>query len=172
MVSSKKPTVHGQYLDLRGYTHGCPLPLMRKVRQTCSRPRKTSDIEAILAVVKEEFNPRTYIVSTTRNFRLSRFLSVRDVVRLRLGSCGAMATVVASVFRNLGLPTKLVNGWYTKESENMRHAWNEISMPSVRLFVPFDITRKNFRLDRYHKRKDEWVDWSDLEKIYREEASL
>jgi len=168
-MNRKHPTQSLQYLELRGYTYGCPSSLIQKIRKQSRRPRSTADVDRILTVLKEEFNPRKHIISTTRNFRLSRFISVKEVLVRRLGSCGAMATVVASVFRTLGIPTKLVNGWYTKEDERMRHAWNEIYLPSVRRFVPFDITRKNFRLDQYHKRKDEWVDWSDLEKVYKSE---
>ncbi|MFH1236007.1 MAG: transglutaminase-like domain-containing protein [Parcubacteria group bacterium] len=160
-----------RYLELRGYTRNCPPAVLRKIRVICAHPRNVVDVERILEKVKEGFSKRRYIVSTTNNFRLSRFISVRDILKIRLGTCGAMATVVASVFRSLGAPTKLVNGWYTKKGENMRHAWNEIYVPSVRGFVPFDITRSNFRLDRFHKRKDEWIDWSDLEKVYKEERT-
>lgn len=87
-----------QYLELRGYIRGCPSVLLRKVRKVCARPRNVADIDAILAVIKEEFKPSHYIVSTTRNFRLSRFLSVQEIVRRRLGSCGALATVARLIF--------------------------------------------------------------------------
>lgn len=160
-------TENKQFLALRGYTRNCPLWLLQKGQQVCRRPRNMRDIDKIFDCIMTEFDRHQFIVSTTNNFQLSRFITVHEVLNKRLRTCGALATVVASVLRSLGVPVKLINGWYTKDDNNMRHAWNEIYVPSVKRFVPFDITRMNHRFDRFHKRKDEWVDWSDLEKNYK-----
>jgi hypothetical protein len=34
-------------------------------------------------------------------------------------------------------------------------------------FVPFDITRKDFKIGKDHIKKDEWIDWNDMEKNYK-----
>lgn len=163
-------TVHmntRNYLVQKGYTRDCPRTLIRVVRAITQN--SVVDDQLILKVldrIRQEFDPRQYIISTTQIFGKSRFIGIREILKIRLRTCGAMATVVASVFRSLGIPTKLVNGRYTRQNANMRHAWNEIFRDDVKKFVPYDITRKDFRLDRYHKKKDEWCDWSEMEKTY------
>jgi len=151
------------YLKTGKYTKDCPKYLLDKVAKVGRNEIDNAYIIAVLEIIKEEFNPNKYIVSYTRNFKRSRFISVRDVLEIRLRTCGAMATVVASVFRYLGIPTKLINGNYTKKDKRMRHAWNEIYIFSLKKFIAFDITRENFRIDKYHIKKDEWVDWEDLD---------
>jgi transglutaminase-like putative cysteine protease len=72
-----------------------------------------------------------------------------------------MTTVVASVLRSLNIPTKLIDGFYIKDNPKMRHSWNEVYLNSK--WVPFDITRKDFKIGEYHIKKTEHTDWSELE---------
>lgn len=121
-------------------------------------------INKVLQLIRREFNPHKHIVSTTNCFELSRFIPVAKILKLRLRSCGAQSTVVAAILRRLGIPTKLVDGMFIKDNPEMRHAWNEIYLERKGTFVPFDITRENFKLTPFHVRKGEWVDWSELKR--------
>ena len=154
-----------KYLQLSKYYRNCPRGFLDKVKNIkTSRGGKRHVIE-ILELIRGEFDSRKFKTSYTNNFKKSRFISVKNVLKKRQRSCGSMATVVASVMRNLGYPTKLINGFYVKEKDDMRHAWNEIYIEGG--WFPFDVTRKNFKIGKYHVKKDEWVDWEDLEKVYK-----
>ena len=113
-----------------------------------------------MELIRGEFDPRKFKTTYTNNFKKSRFISVKNILKKRQRSCGSMATVVASVTRNLGYPTKLINGFYVKENPDMRHAWNEIFIKGE--WIPFDITRKSFKISKYHIKKGEFLDWTDL----------
>ncbi len=63
---------------------------------------------------------------------------------------------------------KLINGKFVKNNPNMKHAWVEVFILGD--WVPFDIMQKDFALTGYHVKKDEWLDWADLEKVYKPDA--
>ena len=153
-----------KYLQFGKYTKSCPPNFLRKIARVEKLKDNKRYVTKILLLIREEFNPQKFNTTSTNNFRKSRFISIKDIFKKRQSSCGSMATVVASVMRNLEYPTKLINGFYIKETENMRHAWNEIYINKK--WVPFDITRKDFKVGVYHIKKDVFVDWSDLEKNY------
>ena len=115
----------------------------------------------ILKVIRSEFDPKLHEITTTRDFRASRFIRVRDVLERHQRSCGSMSSVVAAVFRSLGVPTKLIDGMFVRNNPNMRHSWNEILIGEV--WKPFDITRPGFGLSEFHVRKGEHIDWEELE---------
>lgn len=155
---------NARYLRLVGYTRDCPTWLLQKV---CRVPMRTSSHRYILRVlraIKEEFSPKRHIISTTSNIALSRLFPVRIVLLKRLATCGATATVVAAVFRKLGYPTKLVDGWLGARREGRRHAWNEIWLPDKRRFQPYDITRKSFRVGKRHQKRGTYLDWTEWQK--------
>lgn len=149
-----------KYLQLSKYTKDCPKSLLNKVKKTKKPKNDRSYVIEILELIRGEFDPRKFKTTYTNNFKKSRFISVKNILKKRQRSCGSMATVVASVIRSLGYPTKLINGFYVKEKDDMRHAWNEIYIKGR--WVPFDVTRKDFKIGKYHVKKDEFVDWSDL----------
>ena len=154
------------YLKFGKYTKDCPRSFILKTKKIKAKRVTEANVLKILRLIKDEFDDTRYYVSCTTNIYLSRFIKVDKILKIRLRSCGAMATVVAAVFRELGVPTKLISGYYKRSHPNMRHAWNEIYIEEKGKFIPFDITRKNFKLDKFHIKKDEWVDWSDFEKRY------
>ncbi len=152
-----------KYLQFGKYTKDCPESFLNKIAEIERLRSDKRYITKILKLIREEFNPEKFNTTYTNNFKESRFISVKNILKKRQRSCGSMATVVASVFRNLGYPTKLINGFYIKDNPNMKHAWNEIYI--CRRWVPFDITRKDFKIGKHHIKKEEWVDWGDLEKV-------
>ncbi len=156
-----------KYLQFGKYTLGCPQWLLSKMPRPLTVIDRDYIIE-ILRIVKEEFNPSKYEITKTHDFKTSRFISVADVLEKRQYSCGSLATVVASVLRNLGIPVKLINGKFVKNNPNMKHAWVEVFILGD--WVPFDIMQKKFVLTGYHVKKDEWLDWADLEKVYKPDA--
>lgn len=156
---------NNDYIKLGKYTKDCPKWLLDKVKKIEKGRSEKNYIRKILKGIREEFNPKKYKTTITNDFKKSRFITVRNILKKRQRSCGSLATVVASVLRNLNYPTKLINGWYIKDNPNMRHAWNEIYVQGK--WWPIDITKKGFKISKHHIKKDEWLDWGDLEKIYK-----
>lgn len=151
-----------KYLQFGLYTSDCPKWLLDKIKKIKKEKVDRSFIIEVLQAIKEEFDPQLHTITTTHDFKTSRFISVKEVLEKRQRSCGSMSTVVASVLRNFGVPVKLINGKFIKDNPKMRHAWTEIWLDNE--WVPFDITRKDFALTSYHVRLGEYVDWEDLEK--------
>lgn len=153
-----------KYLLFGKYTEPCPEYLIKKIKKIKAKKFNKKYVQKILNIILDEFNPKKYKITITKSFKQSRFTPVETVLKRHQKSCGSMATVVASVFRRLGIPTKLVDGNFIMEGPTMQHAWNEIYNPSLKKFIPFDITREDFKLGKYHIRKGEYMDWSELEK--------
>lgn len=152
-----------KYLQFGKYTENCPSWLLKKAKSVVNEKIDEAYVKKVLTLIKNEFDSEKQETTTTRDFKLSRFIGVNDVLNKRQKSCGSVATVVAAVFRSLGIPTKLING-YLGEGENMRHAWNEIYFDGA--WHPFDITRGNFAVGEKHIRKGEYVDWAEMENDY------
>lgn len=143
------------------YTADCPPWLIDKVRRIAGGMVDDSSVTAVLKIIKEEFDPRVHMITTTNDFTASRFVSVRHILEKRQYSCGSLASVVAAVLRHCGLPTKLIDGKFIKKNPDMRHAWNEVYIN--RRWVAFDIMQKDFQLTKHHIKKGEYVDWEELE---------
>jgi len=150
-----------KYLQFGKYTNGCPQWLLDKVFAIGNSKIDEDYVLKILQAIKEEFDPRKHEITRTNNLRTSRLISVSDVLAKRQNSCGSMATVVASVLRNLKIPTKLIHGLFIKDNPEMRHAWNEISLNNT--WEPFDITRNDFKIGDSHIKKFEALDWEEIE---------
>lgn len=153
-----------KYLDFGQYVQSCPKQLIDKVRKVKTKNFSRQFAVKALELIKKEFDPKKHKVTKATNFAKSRFISSTDILKKRQSSCGSMATVVASVFRSLGIPVKLIDGMFVNDDPQMQHAWNEIYFPLLKRFIPFDITRKYFKIGKNHIRKGEYVDWSELEK--------
>ncbi|MCG2693858.1 transglutaminase-like domain-containing protein [Candidatus Parcubacteria bacterium] len=136
--------------------------MLDKIKKIKKKKVDRSFIIEVLQAIKEEFDSKLHTITTTHDFKTSRFISVKEVLEKRQRSCGSMSTVVASVLRNFGVSVKLINGMFIKDNPNMRHAWIEVWLDNE--WVPFDITKKNFALTPYHIRLGEYVDWEDLKK--------
>lgn len=152
-----------KYLQFGKYTGDCPQHLLKKVTKVQFSKFSEEVICKIFKVIRREFDPRLHQVKVIKNFAQSRFISANDVFKKRQFSCGSLATVVASIFRTLDIPTKLIDGKFIKDNPNMKHAWNEIYVSSKNEFIPFDITKPNFRISNYHIKERELVDWVELE---------
>lgn len=151
-----------QYLKFGKYTADCPQALLDKIPRDGLLNLDNNTVHRILKIIKQEFDPKLYKITTTHDLKTSRFISAQDILDKRQRSCGSMATVVASVFRHLGVPTKLIDGKYIKDNPDMKHAWNEIYFLSQDKFVSFDITRSDFEITDWHIREGEYIDWEEL----------
>jgi hypothetical protein len=156
-----------KYLQFGKYTKDCPDYILKKIRKGFGGEISRNNLFVVLSFIREEFSSKKYKTYKTNDFRKSRFVSVKDIFEKRQESCGAWAAVVASFLRSLGVPVKLINGFYEKEIPDMRHAWNEVYVDGNWLSI--DLTRKDFKVGDKHIKIDEWVDWSDLETIYKSE---
>ena len=150
-----------RYFQFGKYTRGCPQWLLDKVTAIDNSKIDENYILKVLQAIKEEFDPKKYKITQTNNLRTSRLISVSDVLAKRQNSCGSMATVVASVLRNLKIPTKLIHGKLTVGDKEMLHAWNEVNFENQ--WEPFDITRQDFKIGDLHVKKFEALDWEELE---------
>jgi hypothetical protein len=160
-INSEKAENPADFLAFGRYTDNCPEWILDKVKKIEKEKIDTEFIVNALKSIREEFDSKLHDdVTTTNIFENSRFISVTDVLVRRQNSCGSMATVVASVFRNLGVPTKLVDGMFIKNDPDMQHAWNEFFIDEK--WQPYDITRKDFEITPYHVRLGEYVDWGEL----------
>lgn len=119
-------------------------------------------VKWVLCIIATEFDSSHHKVTTTHNMRESRLIAVNDILKIRLSSCGAKATVIASVFRGLGVPTKLIHGRYVEGHPNMRHAWNEMLLADGKWHA-FDIDGKRRGISKYHNREFEVADWEEIE---------
>lgn len=149
-----------KYLQFGKYTADCPRWLLDKVKKDDTKIIDRNFIINVLEIIKDEFNPAKHKITKTNILEQSRFITVKDILAKRQRSCGSMATVVASVFRSLNIPTKLIGGKFIKNDPRMNHAWNEVLVDDK--WIAFDIMQENFKLTEYHIREGEYLDWSEL----------
>ena len=151
-----------KYLEFGKYTVDCPKHLLDKIQKEDLLNIDKELVFEIFKIIRQEFDPKLHKVNIVNDFKKSRFISARDVLEQRQYSCGSLATVVASIFRTLGIPVKLINGKYIKENLNMKHAWNEIYFLNQDKFLAFDITKPEFKISDYHIKECEYIDWEEL----------
>jgi hypothetical protein len=170
-VDMEKTENPADFLAFGRYTENCPQWILDKVKEIEKEKIDEEFIANALKSIREEFDGRLHDdVTTTNVFENSRFISATDVLAKRQNSCGSMATVAASVFRNLGIPTKLINGKFIRNNPDMRHAWNEFFINNK--WQPYDITRKDFKLTPHHVKLGEYVDWEKLKEAPTENFSV
>ncbi|MBT4516978.1 MAG: transglutaminase domain-containing protein [Candidatus Komeilibacteria bacterium] len=160
MISNKKIK---KYLKFGKYTLDCPKYLLDKIKKEDLSNIDQEVVHRIFKIIRQEFDPRVHKVNIVNDFTKSRFISAQDALDNRQYSCGSLATVVASIFRTLGVPTKLIDGKYIKDNSNMKHAWNELYFLNEDKFLPFDVTKPNFEISEYHIKEGEHIDWDELE---------
>lgn len=146
------------------YTKNCPASFLAKFD-------KSKDIKQILSDVFDYFDPAKHYVTTTTDYRLSRFLPVSRIIRRRLRTCGAICAVDACVLRHLGHAVKLIDGRVWTKEKSIRHAWLEIYIPKFKKFVGFDSFGIDFKLKPRRKKYGEYRDWSEFEKIGNHEKN-
>lgn len=151
-----------KYLQFGKYSQKPPKWLLDKVNSINQDVIDEEYVKKVLRVIAKEFDPNEHDITTTHNIRESRLVTVNDVLNTRLSSCGAKATVIASVFRSLEIPTKLIHGRYVETNPNMRHAWNEMLLDDNK-WRAFDIDGKKRGIGEFHKKELELVDWEEIE---------
>ncbi len=153
-----------KYLQFGKFTRDCPQWLLDKVTTIDNSKIDEDYVKKIMSVILDEFDSSKHEITSTNDIKVSRFITVSDVLKKRQRSCGSIATVVASVLRNLQIPTKLIHGKYTRYNPNMNHAWNEVNIDGDD-WTPLDITlaKKEFKLDEFHIKKLEALDWEEFE---------
>lgn len=151
-----------KYLQFGKYTKDAPTGLIKKAKKVDKRLVDEGYIKKILRLIEEEFDPDRYEIYKTNNIRISRLITAREVIEKRQDSCGAIATLVASVFRNLGVPTKIIHGRFIQNNPEMRHAWNEVLLDTGK-WMPIDLKGKKRGISEYHIREFEVVDWEEVE---------
>jgi transglutaminase-like putative cysteine protease len=150
-----------KYLQFGKYTSGCPQWLLDKVELSGNAEHDENYVKEVLALIRDEFDDKKNQITTTTDFKKSRYINVADILLRRQNTCGSLATVVAAVLRSQNIPTKLIHGYYQEINPDMRHAWNEIYVDGA--WQPFDITRKDFTIGTKHYKESEVVDWSELQ---------
>lgn len=152
-----------KYLLTGKYSKNCPKWFLKKFDMIDKKQLYSWFLTDVAGVVLQELDRKKYKVITTRNWRKSRFISAENILRKRLRTCGTMALLVACGLRHLGIPTKLINGYFAVTKEKSRHAWNEVYFPEYKKFLPMDITRLNYKISEKHIKVKECVDWEELD---------
>lgn len=151
-----------KYLRLGKYTKDYPLWLVEKAKEVDKIVVDEEYVKRIIRIIAAEFDPEKYDIYKTNVIRESRLITASEVLEKRQDSCGAIATLVASILRNLGIPTKIIHGRFIQNNPEMRHAWNEVLLDSGQ-WVPFDLKGKRRGISEYHIREFEVVDWEEVE---------
>ncbi len=154
----------GDYLYNGQYTRLAPKSFLdRFSRRFGGKPHTLTTVRDIIETLRQHFSYNQY-VTTTHNLRLSRFVPVDKIIRMRLRTCGAIAATSAAVLRSLGYPTKLIHGKIRDHGRWVSHAWIETYLGDRRRFVALDPSRNVFRLTRWYRRLDEYRDWSEMKR--------
>jgi transglutaminase/protease-like cytokinesis protein 3 len=158
-----------RYSQFGKYTEDCPQWLLDKISVIERKSIDEEYIKKILEVIRDEFDSKKNTTTITNDIVESRFISVSEILERRQRSCGSMASVVASVLRNLGIPTKLVHGRFVKNRPGMYHAWNEVRINHG--WKSFDTTQVDgsYNIGEFHKKILETVDWEEIEDQIRKQ---
>lgn len=152
-----------KYLGFGKYTKDCPQWFLKKFEKIDKNQLFSWFLAEAGGIVYQELDRKKFKVKTTRIWRKSRFISAHDILKKRLRTCATMSVLLACGLRHLGVPVKLVHGYFKQPHEKFRHAWNEIYFLDVKKFIPVDLTHLNFALSRHHIKLKECVDWEELE---------
>ncbi len=109
-------------------------------------------VKNILSIIAQEFDPEKYKIYKPGSIRESRLITASKVIEKHQSSCGARATVVASILRKLNIPTKIIHGRYIENNPEMRHAWNEVLLDNGK-WVAFDIMEKKQGISKFHTKE-------------------
>ena len=123
-----------KYLQFGKYTANPPKALVNKIKKINKKFGENFIRKAFIIIMKN-FNTKRYKITTAKSLKQSRLICVSDIMAKRQRTCGSLATVVASVFRTIGIPVKLIDGGYIEDNPNMNHAWNEIYDSRLKKFI-------------------------------------
>ena len=147
------------------YTKDLPQSFSARIKKQVRNKKNKNLVSGVIKAVLSEFDPKKDYVTTTRNWRLSRFLSVSKIIKIKLRTCGSICAVVAAVLRKIGLAVKLVDGKLCKDGEWRRHAWLEVKYDKGGQFIPFDPFSPGFHLTKKHRKVATFADWSEMEEV-------
>lgn len=151
-----------KYLQFGKYTKKPPKWLLSKVSCIDNSVIDEEYVKKVLRIIAEEFDPEKHNIVRADSIKESRLIDVNSILEKRISSCGTRSTVVASIFRSLGVPTKLIHGRYIEEDPEMTHAWNEMLLDDG-TWKPFDIFGKQRGINKFYKKELEAVDWEEIE---------
>lgn len=156
-----------KYLRQGKYTRGLPKKFYLPFEKSfLHRPRNSETVREVIAMVRKYFSYEEY-VTITHNVEKSRFVTLKNVIAMRLRTCGALASVTAAVLRRLGYPTKLIDGRLQLGKESVRHAWLEVTLEGQRKPFSIDPSRSPGIVTKHYKRRAAYLDWSELEEEMR-----
>jgi len=158
-------SIKSPYIEIFGLMKGIP----EKFYKECLPLNSNSDLESFLR--KINFVIYKNVGKKKRNaksFEESRFLTVKEILRRKIISCGSKVSIFAAVLRKKGIPVKLVHGRLhgSKKTDN-RHAWLKIYNPLNRKWIIVDVTQKNFSLHPKAYQLKDYQDWGELKKDYK-----
>jgi len=138
-----------KFLQYGKYTSDYPVWLVEKAKGVDNSVIDEEYVKKILRIIAAEFDPDKYKIYNTNIIRESRLITASKVLEKRQVSCGALATLVASILRSLGIPTKIIHGRFIQNNPEMRHAWNEVLLDNGE-WTPFDLKGKKRGISKYH----------------------
>ena len=152
-----------RYLQLGKYTAGLPPAFVRPFRQHWqTKPHTAANVRLMIEQILKHFSYQEYLTNT-HDLAKSRFVGVRKIISIRLRTCGSLASITASVLRQLGYPTKLIDGRFRHGQKIFRHAWIEVNLDPEKKYRSFDPNRYPGRITKSYLKRGQYVDWSELE---------
>lgn len=151
-----------RYLTNGRYTRSMPRAFAHSFSRFQIQPHSALTVRAVIDAVRKYFSYGGYVTST-HDLRLSRFISVTKILKLRLRTCGSLAAVTAAVFRSLEYPTRLVDGRLNQGKKTLRHAWLEVYLERPRGWYAIDPSRGSGRITTAYHRRRTYQDWAELE---------
>jgi hypothetical protein len=153
-----------KYLQLGYYTNSLPESFYRKIKRKVGNKKGEKIVISVIKALFSEFDPKKSYLTQTRNLKLSRFITVNKIIKIKLFTCGSASAVLASILRKLGYPTKLIDGKIKSKSKWRRHAWIEVYLKERERFIPLDPFSNQYKITKKHRRLGAYVDWRELEK--------
>ena len=153
-----------RFLKFGHYTGKYPDLFFKKFQSFSKLPQDIKTVHLIIQKILNEFDPRKYYVTNTRNLKLSRFLSVSSIIKMRLRTCGSISAVCATILRKLGYHTKLVDGYIIERSQKRRHAWIEVYIQKEKKFIALDPFMYGYKVNSKAYRRNIYLDWYEMEK--------
>lgn len=135
---------------------------------------KSSDITSVFLAVRQFINDACYDKSSGRPVakrKASSLLDSRRAIASELivdciASCGSMATLAASLLRNMGYAVKLVHGSHVSSEH---HAWIEIYNEDTSKWEAYDLTgygdRATGKIGPDHTKILDCADWYDIKEF-------
>jgi len=150
-----------KYLKLGKYLKDYPSSFLGILKVYNGKKIGMNEVNEIIGLIHNFFTTEKYY-TTTANLQLSRFITATNIIKKRLRTCGSISAICTLVLRKLGIPTKLIDGKIYKDGRWRTHSWIEVYIEDDKSFVSFDPFSKDYFITKNHKKRGEYIDWSDL----------